>query len=185
MTGRVSRAAGILLLGVAMAAQEPAPQVSDRAVSDLTLSFTDRPSEFEWTHPGRGWTSAPEYFIILFAAEKGFWTPQSRRVQSKRPASDGRFSFPNMVAGNYYLAAVTDVEPREWYDPALLAQLAPGSIKLMIGDGDKKVQDIQVTGRERGILRSLGAIPPGGRTGVRRRPRGRRDQRDDIARGPS
>ena len=30
-----------------------------------------------------------------------FWTPQSRRIQSTRPATDGRFSFRNLPAGEY------------------------------------------------------------------------------------
>ena len=59
----------------------------------------------------------------MFPANKAYWVPQSRRILSTRPGSDGHFKFPNLPAGDYLIAAVTDVEQGEWYDPAFLAQL--------------------------------------------------------------
>jgi hypothetical protein len=41
---------------------------------------------------------------------------------------------------------VDDVEPGEWFDPAFLQRLVPTAIKLTIGDGEKKTQDIHVGG---------------------------------------
>ena len=39
-----------------------------------------------------------------------------------------------------------DVEPGEWFDPAFLQRLAPGAMRITIGDGEKKVQDIRLGG---------------------------------------
>jgi hypothetical protein len=88
----------------------------------------------------------PEVYILVFSADRAFWTPQSRRIASKRPGSDGRYSVSNLPPGTYLLAAVTDVEPGQWFDPAYLQQLMPSAIRFTIGEGEKKVQDLRLGG---------------------------------------
>jgi len=68
----------------------------------------------------------------------------SRRVRSLRPATDGGFSLKGLPAGDYYIAALTDVEPGEWYDPAFLAKLIATSAKVTVKDGAKTVQDLMI-----------------------------------------
>jgi hypothetical protein len=46
--------------------------------------------------------------------------------------------------GEYLLAAVTDLRPSEQYDPGFLAELSKESIKLTIGPGEKKTQDVRL-----------------------------------------
>ena len=68
--------------------------------------------------------------------------PQSRRIQAVRPGTDGAYLIPNLPPGTYLLAAVDDVEPGEWFDPAFLQRLAPSAIRLAIADGEQKARDI-------------------------------------------
>jgi hypothetical protein len=70
----------------------------------------------------------------------------SRRIMNARTANDGSFTFRNTPPGEYYLAAVDDVEPGEWYDPSFLQRLVTGAIKVTIAEGEKKVQDLKVGG---------------------------------------
>lgn len=70
----------------------------------------------------------------------------SRRILSTRPGSDGHFKFPNLPAGDYLIAAVTDVKPDEWYDPAFLAQLVGASTKVTLAEGEKRVQSLRTKG---------------------------------------
>jgi hypothetical protein len=81
-----------------------------------------------------------DFTIILFAADKSFWVPQARRIQSARPSTDGKFAFRNIPAGDYRLTAVTDVEPGEWFDPNFLGQLVNASIPVTVREGEKKVR---------------------------------------------
>ena len=111
---------------------------------DFVITFTDRPAELSGSMMDGDGRPAPEYFIVVFAADKAYWAPQSRRIQAKRPGTDGRFVFSNLPPGDYLVGAVTDVEPGEWYDPSFLAQLAPTAIKVAIGEGEKKRQDIRL-----------------------------------------
>jgi hypothetical protein len=68
-----------------------------------------------------------------------------RRTLSTRPATDGRFSFADLPAGEYLVVAMTDVEPNEWQRPEFLNQVAPAGVKVTLGQGEKKVQDLRIT----------------------------------------
>jgi hypothetical protein len=68
----------------------------------------------------------------------------SRRVASTRPGTDGSFLFRGLPAGDYYLTAVTDIDPANQTDPPVLEQLAKASISISIKEGEQKVQDIRV-----------------------------------------
>jgi hypothetical protein len=111
---------------------------------DAVITMTDRPSELSGLMLDAAGQPAPEYFIIVFPAEKATWGPQSRRIQSMRPGRDGRFMARNLPPGAYLLAAVTDVEQGEWFDPTFLAKLVGAAIPVALADGEKKVQDIRI-----------------------------------------
>jgi len=109
-----------------------------------TILFGDKSQDISGTIQDTLGNPTADYFIILFAADKGYWVPQSRRIRSVRPGTDGKFSFGGLPAGDYRLTAVTDVEQGEWFDPAFLEQLANASIPVTVREGEKKVQDIKV-----------------------------------------
>ena len=51
---------------------------------------------------------------------------------------------------------VTDIDPDDWQDPAVLDKLVPTSVKVTIGEGEKKVQDLQLGGKREGQTRGDG-----------------------------
>jgi hypothetical protein len=108
------------------------------------LTFTDQTQSIGGTVQDAMGRPTADYTIILFPADNRFWVPQSRRILSTRPSTDGSFSFRNFPAGTYRLTAVTDAEPGEWYDPAFLAQVVPASMVVTIGEGENKTQDIRL-----------------------------------------
>ena len=85
-------------------------------------------------------------YVILFSSDRTFWISQSRRILSARPASDASYTIRNIPPGHYLVAAVDDVEPGEWFDPAFLQRLVSAAAKISIADGEKKVQDITLGG---------------------------------------
>jgi hypothetical protein len=115
-------------------------------VAGIEISFTDRPTELSGDLIDAAGRPAPEYFIVVYTADKTFWVPQSRRIQSVRPATDGRFKVSNLPPGDYFIAAVTDVEQGEWYDPSFLASLVSASTKITLAEGEKKVQNLKIGG---------------------------------------
>lgn len=67
------------------------------------------------------------------------WGPQSRRIASIR-----RYTFRAIPPGEYFVAAVDDVEQDEWFDPAFLQALVEASIKVTIAEGEQKTQDLRL-----------------------------------------
>jgi hypothetical protein len=88
--------------------------------------------------------SASDFVIILFTTERAFWIRGARRVRSIRPASDGRFVLEGLPAGEYFLAAMTDVEPDDLADPDFLAQVAGSAITVSLSDGEQRTQNIKI-----------------------------------------
>ena len=85
-----------------------------------------------------------DVFVIAFSSDRTMWGPSARRVRAVRPGIDGHYSIPDLPPGDYLVGVVTDIDPEDWQDPALLDQLAPSSVKVTIGEGEKKVQDLQI-----------------------------------------
>jgi protocatechuate 3,4-dioxygenase beta subunit len=111
---------------------------------DLVLTFTDRPTELSGAVQDASGAPAPDYFIIAFTTDRALWMPQARRIQAVRPSADGRYRIRNLPPGDYFLAAADDVETGEWYDPGFLQQLLGGAMKVTLGDGEQKTQDLRL-----------------------------------------
>ena len=114
------------------------------AVGGAVITFTDRQAQLSGSIVNQQGAPAPHFTLILYSADERFWSPQSRRIRSTRPATDGQFSFAGFPAGDYKLVALTDVEPGSWFDPAFLQQVDGAAIALRIAEGEKKVQNVQV-----------------------------------------
>jgi hypothetical protein len=54
--------------------------------------------------------------------------------------------FRTLPPGDYRLTPVVDPEPGSWYDPAFLQQLESSALRVSIAEGEKKVQDIRISG---------------------------------------
>lgn len=116
-------------------------------VGDVVITFTDKTSELSGTLLDGNGKPTPEFSILLFPTDKGMWSSRSRRLRPpSRPGADGKFKFTNLLAGDYYLAALTDFEPQDVYKPEFLEQVAPIALKITIGEGEKKVQDLKIGG---------------------------------------
>ena len=118
----------------------------NQSVINAVLTFTDRQTEVTGTLVDEKNQPAPDYTIVIYPAEREYWTPQSRRIQSARPGTDGSYVFRNLPAGEYRVSAVLDPEPGTWYDPQFLQQLETQSMRVTLGVGEKKVSNLRVGG---------------------------------------
>jgi protocatechuate 3,4-dioxygenase beta subunit len=115
-------------------------------VANALLSFVDKNQTLKGTISDATGRPTSDYTIIVFAADKTFWTPSSRRITSARPGTDGSYSMRGLPAGDYRITAVVDVEQGEWFDPAFLEQLMSASIPVSIAEGETKTQDVRLAG---------------------------------------
>jgi hypothetical protein len=112
-------------------------------VSGALLTFADRRSELSGSLQGASGQAATDYFVIVFPADRALWQA-ARRLRSTRPASDGRFSVSDLPAGDYLIAALTDIDPDAWRQAVFLEQAAAAAVRVTIGEGARVTQDLRI-----------------------------------------
>jgi hypothetical protein len=144
------RPGGWLLKSITASGQDAldAPFVvqPSQPVLDTTITFTDRLAEVTGVVTNAAGDAAPEYTVVIFPVDPSRWLPRSRRLQGVRPSADGVFTLRNLPPGDYLIAAVDDVEPGEWFDPAFLQRLASAAVKVVVAEGELVVRNLRIPG---------------------------------------
>jgi protocatechuate 3,4-dioxygenase beta subunit len=110
------------------------------------VTFTDRQSDVSGTVTNQDGKPVSDYSLVIYPTDEKLWAPQSRRIRSVRPATDGSFAVSNLPPGEYRLAPVLDPEPGAWFDPTYLQQLNASGLHFTLMEGEKKVQNVRVAG---------------------------------------
>ena len=113
---------------------------------DWVVTYTDSLTTLSGVFTESSGRAATDYFILVFPTDRRLWTPGSRRVRTLRPATDGAFATTGLLEGEYYVAALTDLEPGEWNDPTLLEQLSSSAVKVSLREGTTTRQDLRIGG---------------------------------------
>jgi hypothetical protein len=124
----------------------PLDVVPGDELTDAVVTFTDATQSIAGSLQDGSGRPAPDYTIVVFAADKAYWTQASRRVRTARPGTDGKFTIANLPAGDYRMAAVIDISPSDINDPAFLEQLVGTSFAIKLGVGENKTQDLKIAG---------------------------------------
>jgi hypothetical protein len=111
---------------------------------DVVVTFSDARTEISGTLQTDAGQLTTAYDIVALPVNRALWTPRSRRILSVRPGTDGRFVFVDPPAGEYLIAALTDLDPIDLLDASFLEQIAPAGVKVAIADGERKVQDLRI-----------------------------------------
>ena len=115
-----------------------------RDIVNAVVTMSGELGELSGTVMQSSGTPATDYTVVIAPSDSRYWLPGARRVQLARPTSAGRFVFRGMPAGDYLVAAVTDIEPGGHYDPAFLKAMIAAAVRVSIADGGRHVQDIRV-----------------------------------------
>jgi hypothetical protein len=111
-------------------------------VAGAVATFTDQRSELSGTLQSAANIPAPDYFVVVFSANSTHWRPGSRRLQFTRPGTDGRFTLRDLPAGDYLLAAVTDLESTDLGEASFMERLIPTALAVRLDEGEKKTQNL-------------------------------------------
>jgi uncharacterized protein (DUF2141 family) len=120
---------------------------SGRAIEGVVATMSEQRTEVTGMLQTPEGQAAPDVHIVVFSADRRYWTGYSRRIQAVRPGSDGRYRIVGLPAGDYYMAALTDVEPGEWFSPDFLDALMPAAVTLRLEPAEKKTRDIKIVGK--------------------------------------
>ena len=128
--GYVDVTADRLALSAAVTLTTSLPEVSGQVLSQAGAPVTDMA-------------------VVLFAVDRRYWgTSTARRVRSlSRVTADGTFRFTGLLPGEYCLAVLMDLDAADLQDPAFLEQLLPAGLRMMLAEGDRKVQNVKLAGR--------------------------------------
>jgi hypothetical protein len=111
----------------------------------LVITMTDQVAEIRGRLTDQSGNPASAYVLLAFPAEPAMWRMGASRLHEPAyPAPDGSYRIGGLAAGDYYLAAVTDLARADHLDPDFLEQLVPGAIRLSLARGETNVQDIRI-----------------------------------------
>ena len=114
-------------------------------VSGLVITMTDRPSEISGTvrdEKGRIDTTAT---VLVYSAERSDWSyfgTTPRRIRMLRPSVSGIYRIAGLLPGNYLVSAFPEAQEANWQDPRVMELMSKTAVKVTLGDGEKKTQDV-------------------------------------------
>jgi hypothetical protein len=125
----------------------PLDITADTAPKEIVVTYVDRWQELSGRLTRGSGEVATDYTVVVFPSDKAYWIPGSRRIVTSRPGTDGRFvlsgpGLNTLPPGDYLVAAVTDIDRDEQFDPAFLASIVPAAIPVQLGPGEKKTQNL-------------------------------------------
>jgi len=116
----------------------------NRDVTGVVVTFGDRIAELSGTIATQKGEPATEETILLYPTDQKYWTPGSRRIRTLRAGADGQYLFRMVPPGEYRLTTLVDPEPGIWFDREVLEQLDSTSIRVVLGEGEKKVEHVRI-----------------------------------------
>ncbi len=80
-------------------------------INDLAITLSSTTSLITGTLQDALGRPTADYTIIIFPSDTQYWVPQSRRIQTTRPNTSGKYTTTNLPSGDYLVAAALDIEP--------------------------------------------------------------------------
>ncbi len=115
-------------------------------LTSAVITLTDRRSMLSGIASNAQGQPESDYVLIVYPEDVRYRSPQSRRIRSVRPATDGSFSVAGLPPGEYRIAPALDPEPGAWFDPAFLQQLDSLSDRFSLAAGEQKIQNVRAGG---------------------------------------
>jgi hypothetical protein len=116
-------------------------------VEGVVLTMTDRVTEISGLLLDQADHPAPDFYVLAYPTDRRLWALGKDRLRpAVRPDSNGRYRVVGLQPGEYYLSALTDIQPNDYADPSFLEMLVPASMKITIAEGEKKSQDVRLVG---------------------------------------
>ena len=113
-------------------------------IENVVVEMTNKSSEISGHVTDANGNTVRDVFVIVFAQDQARWTVQTRWLAVARPGLDDLFH-ARVLAGDYYIVAMTDVETNAWTDADFLTLAREHATKISVGDNENKAIDLAVT----------------------------------------
>ena len=114
-------------------------------ISGVDIELTNRSGTIAGTVMARSGVPSTDYRLVIFAADKKLWTPNSRYFRVGGPDKDGRFKVSGLPPGTYSVVALERVDmPVPFNDPDLLQRLSANADTVTLADGESRTIDLRV-----------------------------------------
>ena len=146
---RIQPPPGWRLAGIRIGGTDITDTVLDFSAGDISgieVVLTNRLAEATVVVKDRAGRATRDATVVLFAEDRAKWGADSRFVGTVRADRTGRFVSRTLPPGQYHVAAVTNLEPGDEMDPAVLERLRPNAGSVSLRDGESTT--IEVTAAE-------------------------------------
>jgi hypothetical protein len=113
-------------------------------LNNVGLIFTDKSTLISGTVANDRGTPLTDYTVLAFPTDETLWRPQARQIMTARPDQNGKFQIAGLPSGDYYLVLVDPAEQGEWFEPSFLQQHRAGALKVTLGEGEARVQELRI-----------------------------------------
>jgi hypothetical protein len=113
-------------------------------LNNVAVTVSDRHTQLSGVLQTSSGQSASDYVIVVFSTDPQSWRALARRTQAARPDSAGRFEVRDLPPGEYFMAAVAEISSDDLTTGTFFEQLAPAAIRVVLGEGEQRIQNLQL-----------------------------------------
>ena len=110
----------------------------------IVINITDAPPTISGRLVDAAGAPVSSLYVMAFSANAAHWFAGSRRIGAMRAGVDGSYLFDTLPPGEYYLCALTELDPTLQNEPAFLQELMAASVRLTLKEGQAVRQDLRV-----------------------------------------
>lgn len=112
-------------------------------VPELSVVGTDRGSELSGIVVDVNSNPLRDVVVLAFASDVVTWRQGGRRAVRALSDTKGHFLIRGLPAGEYFVAALWDIDDGEWYDLAVLQRVRRWATRISIAEGAQVNRDLK------------------------------------------
>ena len=118
-----------------------------RQLVDAVVTLTDKVGEVTGTVSTNDGKVSESATVIIFSADRRVWNQAA--LSSKKPrvapaSTAGVYNVYGLIAGEYFIAALSDADVRESQDSSFLEAVSRVATRISLSSGEKKSYNLQL-----------------------------------------
>jgi hypothetical protein len=109
-------------------------------LGDVVITLTDRPASVAGTVVRADGGPVADAVAVVFPSQAATWPGANASMFrfARVLVRGGRYAFPSLVPGDYFVAALDEREIEDWPSAALLKTIAAGAVRLRVTPGSQQ-----------------------------------------------